>query len=131
MHVLPTNIAAPVRKTRKVKPLYTAEDEKKWNGLTTERERCVALWRELLIADEEVERLCTDSEGEYIYDPIAMTIACLNDPEEYENSENDVWQACLKAAKGHLAFRSYMMKVANKHSFSFLLIRQTCDAITL
>lgn len=77
---------------------------------------CSSLWHEVLVADEEVERLCTDSEGEYLYDTIAMTVDCINtlsispdDTKQYE--DHPIWRACLSLAKGHLAFRAYMREL--------------------
>jgi hypothetical protein len=109
----------------------TDADREKWSRMPKRQEKCKRMWRQGLVADAKLDKLCRDDHGEYKYDPIAMTISCLNDPAKYEHETNPVWVASLKVAKFHLRFRSYMMSICHKHGINFLIIRQTCDPIRL
>lgn len=50
------------------------------------------LWMDVLITDAVLEKLCRSSDGEYNHDPIAMSVACITDPDKFSKAEDKIWK---------------------------------------
>lgn len=105
-----------------------AETER-WNNLPKVQAKCKALWMQVLISDAALEKLCLSSSGDFMHDPIAVTVACLTKPETYSQAEHPVWKAAFAAAQAQLTFTRYMERSAKRHDLNMFSIRRTCDVL--
>lgn len=120
------------RKRKKSNPFEPTNDEKaRWDGLPDVQAKCKELWMEVLISDAILEKLCVSSDGEYKYDPIAMTIACISDPDRFSRAENPVWKAAYRAGQAQLNFSRRIQRYSKRYSLNMFSIRRTCDVLTL
>jgi hypothetical protein len=109
----------------------TNDEKARWAGLPDVQAKCKELWMEVLISDAILEKLCRSSDGEYKNDPIAMTVACISDPDKFSQAENPVWKAAYRAAQAQLNFIRRIQRYSKKYSLNMFSIRRTCDVLTL
>lgn len=109
----------------------TDEEVRRWNRLPRVQEKCKQLWLQVLIEDAELAKLCRSIDGQYKFDPLAMTLACIGNPSRFENVENAVWRAAHRAAQAQLTFLRRAQHYTKKHKLNILSIRATCDPLTL
>lgn len=125
-------ITKPVLRKRKNPFEPTEAEVARWHRLPKVQAKCKSRWMNALVADAVLERLCFNpNDGEYRYDPIAMTIACINDPERFSHAQDPVWQAAYATGQAQLKFARCVERVSKKYKVNMLSIRRTCDPMTL
>lgn len=98
-----------------------------WEQLPNVQEKCKSAWMTVLTTDAALEKLCKESHN----DPLAMTMACLSDPEKYSHTGDSGWRAAHAAAQAQRQFTRYIFRVAEKYRVNVFSIRGTCDPLTL
>jgi hypothetical protein len=109
----------------------TAAETRRWANVPNVQQKCKDKWLDVLITDAALERQCRFSDEEYHFDPIAMTIACLNNPTKFSKVENPVWKAAYRAAQAQIAFTRCIEHYGRRYRLNLLSIRRTCDPLVL
>ena len=117
---------------KKKNPFEPTDDEKRrWDSLPEVQEKCKELWMDVMITDSILEKLCLSPVGEYEFDPIAMTAACMADPNKFAKAEDKVWKAACMTARAQLKFLRRIQRCSKKHNLNMLAIRRTCDLLAI